>query len=104
MSTADPVSELLCRWEDARRRGESLSPEELCRDDPERLDELRERIAALASLSELLDADASRTQIGPCDSAAGASTRRSSANCSCASCKRATPSLTRTRRAWSTAT
>lgn len=67
MTTADPVGDLLLRWEDARRRGASIAPEELCSDCPELLDELRSRVAALESMSDLLGRDDSRTLIGPAD-------------------------------------
>src|SRR5262249_40354097 len=50
MSSHDTVEDLLLRWEDARRSGAPITPEELCRGCPERLTELRERIDALISL------------------------------------------------------
>ena len=61
MSTIDPVSDLLLRWEDAQRGGAAVPPEELCRDCPEHLADLRERIAALAAMDSLLDAGPSAT-------------------------------------------
>src|SRR5262249_38116069 len=47
---AEPMSSalldhLLSRWEEARRNGQPLTPEDLCRDYPHLLDELRRRIA-----------------------------------------------------------
>jgi eukaryotic-like serine/threonine-protein kinase len=48
------LDELLCRWEEARKRGETLTVELLCRDCPELADELALRIKALVDF-ELLD-------------------------------------------------
>src|SRR5262245_36434205 len=46
--TPDAVlCDLLRRWEEARQRGESVTPEQLCRDCPDRVSDLRRRIAAL---------------------------------------------------------
>jgi serine/threonine-protein kinase len=50
MSTAGPVSELLLRWEELRERGQPVSPEELCRDCPELVGDVRRRIEALEAL------------------------------------------------------
>src|SRR5215475_14076174 len=52
---SDRVGDLLLRWEELSERGESVAPEELCRDCPELLDELRRRIRALQALSPALD-------------------------------------------------
>src|SRR5687768_15923514 len=38
------VSDLLLRWENHRQQGRSVSPEELCRDCPELIAALKERI------------------------------------------------------------
>jgi eukaryotic-like serine/threonine-protein kinase len=54
--SADRVGDLLLRWEELSERGESVTPEELCRDCPELLDELRRRIRALQALNPALDA------------------------------------------------
>ncbi len=43
----DQVLDLLMRWEGSAERGEELTPEELCRDHPELLVEMRECIAAI---------------------------------------------------------
>ncbi|MCI0682793.1 MAG: WD40 repeat domain-containing serine/threonine-protein kinase [Gemmataceae bacterium] len=45
MSPQQRLDELLREWSERRHRGESASPEELCRDCPELLDALRARIA-----------------------------------------------------------
>ncbi len=54
MSTAGHISELLLQWEEARERGQDLSAEELCRDCPEHLDEVRRRLEALRAVNQLL--------------------------------------------------
>ena len=47
----DPrLGDLLLRWERNLRKGTQVTPEELCRDCPELLDSLRERLAALDEL------------------------------------------------------
>ena len=43
----DQIDELLDRWEAARDRGERLAAEELCREHPDLLDEVKHAIAAL---------------------------------------------------------
>jgi serine/threonine-protein kinase len=50
MSTAELVSELLLRWEELRECGQAVSAEELCRDCPDLVDEVRRRIAALEAV------------------------------------------------------
>src|SRR5262245_11978949 len=59
--SADRVADLLLRWEELSERGESVTPEELCRDCPELLDELRRRIRALQALNPALGAGGSPT-------------------------------------------
>lgn len=44
------INELLDRWEECQERGEKISPEELCREQPELLNEVRSRIARLAEI------------------------------------------------------
>ena len=44
---------LLIAWEERRERGEEASPEELCRDCPELIDELRRRIRELEQWDRL---------------------------------------------------
>src|SRR5215472_11850631 len=53
---SDRVEDLLLRWEELSERGESVTPEELCRDCPELLDELRRRVRALQALNPALEA------------------------------------------------
>ena len=45
---------LLLRWEELVEQGRPASPEELCRDCPELLDELSRRVRALARMREAL--------------------------------------------------
>lgn len=47
----DRIAELLEKWEEAADQGEELSAEELCRDCPELVEELRWRITALKRTS-----------------------------------------------------
>jgi serine/threonine-protein kinase len=53
--SADPLGDLLLRWEELHEQGQSVTPEELCGDCPELLDELRRRIQALQALNQALD-------------------------------------------------
>src|SRR5215469_12863001 len=48
--SADRLEGLLLRWEELAEQGRPASPEELCRDCPELLDELRRRVRALVAL------------------------------------------------------
>jgi serine/threonine protein kinase len=52
--TNDRLGELLVRWEELQRQGRCVSLDELCRDRPELLPAVRERIAALESMGRLL--------------------------------------------------
>ena len=49
----DRLQQLLELWDDLRKQGHEPSPEELCENDPELLDELRKRIAALKATNWL---------------------------------------------------
>ncbi len=53
----DPVTDILVRWEELRLLGQVLSAEELCRDCPEHLEEVRRRLWALQVVYRLLDSD-----------------------------------------------
>jgi serine/threonine protein kinase/tetratricopeptide (TPR) repeat protein len=55
MATDDGVIELLLRWEEAKNRGQRITPEELCRTCPELLEEVSRRIQALQSLDGKLN-------------------------------------------------
>ncbi len=54
MSVNERLDDLLLRWEELQEQGQSITPEELCRDYPELLNELRRRIQALQSLNPAL--------------------------------------------------
>ncbi len=49
------LDDLLLRWEEERRRGRDLTPEELCRDRTDLLPEVRSQVAALRAMDRLLD-------------------------------------------------
>src|SRR5262249_54955663 len=54
MNASDVLDELLERWEELRRQGQQPAPEELCKDTPHLLGELRTRITALCPVESLL--------------------------------------------------
>jgi formylglycine-generating enzyme required for sulfatase activity/tRNA A-37 threonylcarbamoyl transferase component Bud32 len=54
MPSQTRVSELLLRWEERREQGQPISPEDLCRDCPEQLPELRRLIQALEAMRPAL--------------------------------------------------
>jgi serine/threonine-protein kinase len=54
MDPTPEVSDLLLEWEERCEQGRPISPEELCRDCPELLDELRRQIAVLQKMNPLL--------------------------------------------------
>jgi serine/threonine-protein kinase len=51
----DRLLDLLISWEDSRRQGRELRPEELCADCPALCDELRRRMEAVQALAPILD-------------------------------------------------
>jgi WD40 repeat protein len=53
MPGQQPVSELLLRWDERRQQGQPISALELCRDCPELLAEVQERILALEEMERL---------------------------------------------------
>jgi len=66
MSSDDRVDALVSRWEHLREQGAPVSTEDLCRDCPELLDEVRRRLAALASMDRQLDLSSSEAPtLGP---------------------------------------
>jgi serine/threonine protein kinase/Leucine-rich repeat (LRR) protein len=75
--TLDPQTDLvtqLCeRWEERRRRGENITPEELCRDHPELLEEVRKAIRNLTA-NETVTNRSDPQQMTACYEAAGDST------------------------------
>jgi WD40 repeat protein/tRNA A-37 threonylcarbamoyl transferase component Bud32 len=60
MSVDDRLEELLLRWEELHEQGRPVTPEKLCADCPELLDELRRRIQILQALNPVLDPEARR--------------------------------------------
>ena len=60
MSDATRLAELLLQWEDALEGGNPVTPEELCADWPEGLDELRRHTAEVERLSAHHEADPMR--------------------------------------------
>ncbi len=59
------LTELLLQWEELYERGEDSSPEELCRDCPHLLDELRGRIAAMKATDWLNNPDCDEDALIP---------------------------------------
>jgi serine/threonine-protein kinase len=55
MSSETQVSEVLLRWEELRGQGCSPSPEDLCRDCPEHLPEVRRQLAAIQAIYRVMD-------------------------------------------------
>jgi len=58
VANQERLNELLMEWEDRRDQGRPVTPEDLCRDAPELLDELKKRIKALQSMDGLLNCEA----------------------------------------------
>ena len=54
MSTTDRVAELLRQYQELRQQGESVTPEELCRDCPELLERLNRNIEMGRLMDSLL--------------------------------------------------
>ena len=44
MTSSECVNEVLLRWDDLREQGQFMSPEELCRDRPDLVEEVRRQI------------------------------------------------------------
>jgi serine/threonine-protein kinase len=59
MSQGHLRSDLLIRWQEARERGQDLSPEELCRDCPDLLPEIRREIDMLIHMERLRSTEVS---------------------------------------------
>ncbi len=54
------VSQLLARWEAAKEEGENLSVEELCREHPDLIEEVREQVGMLEAFDAALQTDRHR--------------------------------------------
>ena len=57
MSQETTLLDLVVRWEELRASGQTIAPEELCRDCPELIDRIRSHLEALAGIDRLLDVD-----------------------------------------------
>src|SRR5262245_8106953 len=55
MATDIQLKELLLRWEELRDQGQPVTPEDLCRDQPQLLEPLRKRIAVLNAMDSMLE-------------------------------------------------
>jgi eukaryotic-like serine/threonine-protein kinase len=73
MTLDDCILDLLLRWEELREKGQQLTPEELCRDSPHLLDEIKNRIRDLdrvpslvSTLTENASADSAQSPGDPC--------------------------------------
>jgi eukaryotic-like serine/threonine-protein kinase len=53
--SVDRLADLLLRWEELREKGQTITPEDLCRDAPELLPEVCRRIVALERMELALD-------------------------------------------------
>src|SRR6516162_9036980 len=65
---SDPVAELMLRWEEARRQGREVSPEEICAECPQLLDELRHRMHTVVVMERVLgrpEREAARSMPSP---------------------------------------
>ena len=71
MSNEERVSELLLLWEERAEQGQPVTPEELCRDYPDLLAELEQRIRALQALRPLVEATVVQTAPGPMSAGPG---------------------------------
>jgi tRNA A-37 threonylcarbamoyl transferase component Bud32 len=58
MNQESRLLDLVVEWEERRAAGEAVSPEDLCRDSPELLEELRARLQAMSGMNKMLDAQA----------------------------------------------
>ena len=91
------VIDLILRWQELRRQGREATPEEICADCPEKLNELRERLRDLAKLtgaeSEKATQDARTVDFTPPPSEAGQGPDAGTAHAKPASKKRPLPAV-----------
>ena len=64
MNQESRLLDLVVEWEERRAAGEAVSPEDLCRDCPELLEELRVRLQAMSGMNKMLDAQATASWQG----------------------------------------
>src|SRR5947209_1622729 len=74
MSEDPRLPVLLQRWEEARRHGAPVPPEELCRDCPELVDELRKRVEGITQCPRDTDPGGPRAALPTAREAAGLAT------------------------------
>ena len=72
MSHKSQLLDLVVQWEECRMAGQAASPEELCHDSPEFVDDLKECLGAVAGMNAVLDGGrpssddpADRTEVSP---------------------------------------
>lgn len=53
LNDEDRIWDLVADWEESRQQGIDLTPEDICRDDPDSLEEVRERITAIKRMNFL---------------------------------------------------
>jgi serine/threonine-protein kinase len=58
MATVPSVPELVSRWQELRRQGKTVSPEELCAGCPERLEDVKRHLQAVGAMESFLGLDA----------------------------------------------
>src|SRR5262249_25155175 len=54
MANPTPLADLINRWHELHQQGQSLTPDELCADCPEMLDELNRHLRAVAQMESFL--------------------------------------------------
>ncbi len=65
MSQESQLLDLVIEWEECREAGQAVAPEELCRDSPELLEELRRHLQALAGMNAVLHVETPAASIVP---------------------------------------
>ena len=72
MPAAEMIDDILVRWEELRQGGQDVAVEELCRDHPDLVEEVRRRIRALESVYRLRvpGSNAATIEVGPTEAAA----------------------------------
>lgn len=55
MAHSTRLIDLVARWQELREHGQAITPEQLCHDDPELLEELKKQVEALSSLAAFLN-------------------------------------------------
>src|SRR5438309_2756970 len=54
MAASTRIVDLIVRWQDLRAQGQAITPDELCAESPELLDEFQRRLQELASLASMM--------------------------------------------------